>query len=150
MIKAMNPKMKSRSIATALKQKIRSQKLTPGSPLPSARDLARQYQVCMMTANRALDILEKESIIIRRKGRGNFVQRNIIRGASSAAGDCGYAGTIGRFRQKDSAGYLFLPGKNGVWNVFPLRTLLVTMTVMEYFMRLRVKLSSMRAETLRI
>ena len=80
MIKAMNPKMKSRSIAAALKQKIRSQKLTPGSPLPSARDLARQYHVCMMTANRALDILEKESIIVRRKGSGNFVQKNIIQG----------------------------------------------------------------------
>ena len=80
MTRQMNPKMKSRSIAAALKQKIRNQKLAPGSPLPSARELTLQYNVCMMTANRALDILEKESIIVRRKGSGNFVQKNIIHG----------------------------------------------------------------------
>ena len=76
----MIPKMKSRYIAEALRKKIRSRKLGPGSPLPSARELAEQYNVCMMTANRALDILEKESIIIRVNGSGNFVQKNIIKG----------------------------------------------------------------------
>ena len=80
MTKTMNPKMKSRYIAMALKQKIQSQKLAPGTPLPSAHDLAQRYHVCMMTANRALDILEKESIILRKKGCGNFVQKNIIQG----------------------------------------------------------------------
>ena len=80
MAKVMNPKMKSRFIAAALKQKIRSQKLPPGFPLPSAHDLTVQYKVCMATANRALDILEKESIIIRRNGSGNFVQKNIVQG----------------------------------------------------------------------
>ena len=78
MKKLPNPKMKSRYIAAALKQQIRN--LASGSPLPSARDLALKYNVCMMTANRALDILEKESLIFRRKGSGNFVQKNIIRG----------------------------------------------------------------------
>lgn len=76
----MIPKMKSRYIAEALRKKIRSRKLGLGSPLPSARELAEQYNVCMMTANRALDILEKESIIIRVNGSGNFVQKNIVRG----------------------------------------------------------------------
>lgn len=80
MIKTINPKMKSRTIAAALRQKIRSRKLAPGSPLPSAHDLAEQYHVCMMTANRALDLLEKDSIIIRRNGSGNYVQKNIVHG----------------------------------------------------------------------
>lgn len=80
MVKSMNPKMKSRYIAAALKQKIRNRKLAPGSPLPSAHDLAMQYKVCMATANRALDLLEKDSIIIRRNGSGNYVQKNIVHG----------------------------------------------------------------------
>lgn len=75
-----NPKMKSRLIAAALKQKIRNRKMVPGSPLPSAREIALQYKVCMMTANRALDILEQSALIERRKGVGNFVRRNVVRG----------------------------------------------------------------------
>ncbi len=80
MSKALKPKMKSRLIAAALRQKIRSRKLPPGLPLPSAHELAVKYKVCMMTANRALDLLEQESLIIRRKGSGNFVRKNIVRG----------------------------------------------------------------------
>ena len=77
MVRKMSPKQKSRCIAGILRQKIRSRKLAPGAPLPSARDLAMQYKVCMMTANRALDILERDSLILRRKGSGNYVQKNI-------------------------------------------------------------------------
>jgi len=77
---ADNPKMKSRKIAAALKQKIRTGKVPSGSPLPSARDLTKQYGVCMATANRALDILESEALIVRKKGSGNYVQKNIFRG----------------------------------------------------------------------
>ena len=80
MVRKMSPKQKSRCIAGILRQKIRSRKLAPGAPLPSARDLAMQYKVCMMTANRALDILERDSLILRRKGSGNYVQKNILHG----------------------------------------------------------------------
>ena len=80
MNRMMNQKMKSRFIAAQLRQQIRNRKLPPGAPLPSARDLAVRYQVCMMTANRALDLLESQSLIIRRKGSGNFVAKNIYRG----------------------------------------------------------------------
>ena len=76
----LKPKMKSCLIAAALRQKIRARKLIPGQPLPSAHELTVKYKVCMMTANRALDILEQESLIIRRKGSGNFVGKNIVRG----------------------------------------------------------------------
>ena len=76
----LNRKMKSRAIAAQLKQQIRNRKLPPGTPLPSARDLAGHYHVCMMTANRALDLLEEQSLIIRRKGSGNYVAKNIYRG----------------------------------------------------------------------
>ena len=81
MSSVMPPKMKSLYIAATLRQKIRSRKLLPGTLLPSARELAAQYHVCMMTANRALDLLEKDSLIVRRNGIGNFVQKNVYRGS---------------------------------------------------------------------
>jgi len=88
----MTPKTKSRYIAAALRQKIRSRRLPSGTPLPSARELAEKYHVCMMTANRALDLLEKDSLIQRKNGIGNFVRKNIFQGNRL---QLGIADTIG-------------------------------------------------------
>ena len=80
------PKIKKDLIAADLRQKIRSRKLPPGTQLPSAQELASRYKVCMMTANEALDILVQESLIVRQRGRGNFVRENVLRGRKMLLG----------------------------------------------------------------
>lgn len=71
---------KSRFIAAELRNKIRRGKLLPGTPVMSAPVIAKKYGVCLMTAHRALDILEEESLIVRVKGSGSFVNKNIFGG----------------------------------------------------------------------
>ena len=78
--KITNTKHKSRFIADELRRKIRRCRLQPGTAVMSAPEIAKKYNVCLMTANRALDILEEESLIIRVKGSGSFVNKNIVGG----------------------------------------------------------------------
>ena len=79
-------KIKKDRIAADLRRKIRNRQLPPGSQLPSAQELAAQYKVCMTTANEALAILAAESLIVRHRGRGNFVQKNVLRGRKMLVG----------------------------------------------------------------
>lgn len=44
-----------------------------GDPLPAERQLAKEYGVSRITIVKALDTLEKDSLIDRQQGRGNFV-----------------------------------------------------------------------------
>ena len=86
MARVSKPKIKKEMIAADLRQKIRSRKLPPGTQLPSAQELAAQYKVCMMTANQALDMLAAEALIVRQRGRGNFVQKNVLHGRKMLLG----------------------------------------------------------------
>ena len=86
MARVSKPKIKKELIAADLRQKIRSRKLPPGTQLPSAQELAAQYKVCMMTANQALDMLAAEALIVRQRGRGNFVQKNVLHGRKMLLG----------------------------------------------------------------
>lgn len=43
----------------------------------STAEISRHYNVCMMTANRALDILADESLIVRIKGSGSYVNKDM-------------------------------------------------------------------------
>lgn len=70
-------KLKCSSIAALLRQKILNRSMVPGAPFPSAGEIAQKYNVCMMTANKALNILAQESLIVRHRGVGNFVSRNM-------------------------------------------------------------------------
>jgi GntR family transcriptional regulator len=47
--------------------------LHPGDVLPSETELSRQFGVSRMTARHAVQILEREHLLYRRKGRGTFV-----------------------------------------------------------------------------
>lgn len=47
--------------------------LTPGSRLPSESELCEQFGVSRMTARAALQILDNEGLIVRRRGQGTFV-----------------------------------------------------------------------------
>ena len=45
----------------------------PGDRLPSESDLARQFNVSRITSKRALQILERDGVVTRFRGRGTFV-----------------------------------------------------------------------------
>ena len=51
------------------------QELPPGSPIPSERDLARQYRVSRITVRAAVGQLVAEGLLTRAKGRGTFTAR---------------------------------------------------------------------------
>jgi GntR family transcriptional regulator len=59
-------------IADALREGIRRGNLTPGARLPNQRDLARRFGVTLMTLRQALEVLERERLIVRRHGLGTF------------------------------------------------------------------------------
>jgi len=47
--------------------------LGPGSRVPSVRELVKEYQVSLMTADRAMGRLTTEGLVVRRVGKGTFV-----------------------------------------------------------------------------
>ena len=62
-------------IAEALRERIRGGDPAPGASLPNQRELARSFGVTLMTLRQALELLEREHLIVRRHGLGTFVPR---------------------------------------------------------------------------
>ncbi len=60
-------------IAEDLRTQIRSGELGAGARLPDQRSLARAFGVTLMTLRQALELLEREHLIVRRHGLGTFV-----------------------------------------------------------------------------
>ncbi|MBI2157613.1 MAG: GntR family transcriptional regulator [Candidatus Rokubacteria bacterium] len=60
-------------IADALRERIRAGELAPGARLDNQRQLARSFGVTLMTLRQALEVLERERLIVRRHGLGTFV-----------------------------------------------------------------------------
>ncbi len=60
-------------IYTSLMDRIRSGEFPPGMALPAERQIADDYGVARLTVVKALDLLERENLIERQQGRGNFV-----------------------------------------------------------------------------
>ena len=60
-------------IQNAIRERIESGELKPGDAVSSERELAKLYQVSLMTARHALAGLEREGIVARRRGSGTFV-----------------------------------------------------------------------------
>ncbi len=60
-------------IQSVLRERIESGQLRPGDPVASERNLARMYNVSLMTARHALVSLEREGIVERHRGIGTFV-----------------------------------------------------------------------------
>lgn len=52
-------------------------KLSPGSKIPSIRDLAAEWAVNINTVQRALMQMSDEGVLYTKRGEGNFVTRNI-------------------------------------------------------------------------
>jgi GntR family transcriptional regulator len=62
-----------RRIQHALQKRIEGKELQVGDAVPSERDLARTYEVSLMTARHALAELERDGLVDRRRGVGTFV-----------------------------------------------------------------------------
>ena len=56
-----------------LREKIVSGEWTPGTMIPSERELSERYEISRMTARQALGELTREGILHREKGKGTFV-----------------------------------------------------------------------------
>ncbi|MFE1406961.1 GntR family transcriptional regulator [Streptomyces sp. NPDC058770] len=62
-------------IAGDLRQQITTGRIKAGERLPSETDLARQYMVSTPTLRSALAVLEREGLVEKIHGKGNFVRR---------------------------------------------------------------------------
>ncbi|MEO0729925.1 MAG: GntR family transcriptional regulator [Pseudomonadota bacterium] len=60
-------------LTARLRDRIRHEDWRAGMVIPSESDLAREYQVSVGTARKALEGLEKDGWIVRKQGRGTFV-----------------------------------------------------------------------------
>lgn len=59
---------------TTLSQALSDGRIVPGGILPSEPELVRQYKVSRTTVRRALDRLEEEDRIVRRRGSGTYAR----------------------------------------------------------------------------
>jgi DNA-binding GntR family transcriptional regulator len=62
-----------RRIANEISEKIKSGELTPGSKLPSTRELAEQYGVHISTINRVMTLLKDRELVEGQPGKGVYV-----------------------------------------------------------------------------
>ena len=73
-----------RQIVEQVKAAIASGALAPGDRLPSHRDLAHDVVVAPLTIARAYDLLEREGLLVRERGKGAFVAARTKRAAPGA------------------------------------------------------------------
>lgn len=66
---------KSTKLAAKLKEQIKNHGIAPGAKLMSTRELAETYGVAYLTADKALNILEKERLIIRNARSGSYARK---------------------------------------------------------------------------
>src|SRR5881409_4311297 len=60
-------------IQSVIWKRIETGQLKPGDIVDSERELARIHGVSLMTARHALAALEREGMVVRRRGAGTFV-----------------------------------------------------------------------------
>jgi DNA-binding LacI/PurR family transcriptional regulator len=60
-------------ICAKLSEEIRSGKRLPGDRVETERELAEKHNVSRITSKRALNLLEEEGLVVRRRGLGTFV-----------------------------------------------------------------------------
>jgi GntR family transcriptional regulator of arabinose operon len=69
----MSANIRWKQIADALQSEIESGHLVPGERLPSEIALAKQWTVCRMTAHRAMDELQRQGLVVRKRRSGTVV-----------------------------------------------------------------------------
>jgi GntR family transcriptional regulator len=60
-------------IARALRQQIETGELKPGATLPPESELTKKFRVSRITARKALDLIASEGLIVRKQGKGTFI-----------------------------------------------------------------------------
>src|SRR5258708_25079418 len=60
-------------IQGAILKRLESGQLKPGDAVDSERELAKIHRVSLMTARHALAGLEREGMVVRRRGAGTFI-----------------------------------------------------------------------------
>jgi GntR family uxuAB operon transcriptional repressor len=65
-----------RTLRALLSQGSEDGTLGPGAKLPTERDLVQQLEVPRSAVRRALEVLERDGIVIRHVGRGTFLSEN--------------------------------------------------------------------------
>jgi DNA-binding transcriptional regulator YhcF (GntR family) len=71
---------RSHRVYEALRDRIRTGELVPGTRLPSHREMAATFGVAPMTIRQVLARLEQEGVISREHGRGTFVRAQTMPG----------------------------------------------------------------------
>ncbi|GAA3068188.1 TetR/AcrR family transcriptional regulator C-terminal domain-containing protein [Pseudonocardia yunnanensis] len=61
-------------IATAIRERIRAGELRPGDRVPSTRAIVQEWGVAMVTAAKALGVLQQEGLVEARPGMGTVVR----------------------------------------------------------------------------
>jgi GntR family transcriptional regulator len=74
-------------IAQALRERMVSGQLAPGSQLDNQRRLAQDFGVTLMTLRHALEVLERDGLIARRHGLYDILQLRTFAGDLSAQGE---------------------------------------------------------------
>src|SRR5699024_9958142 len=65
-------------IAGKIRQRIREDIYPVGSLIPDQITLAKEFNVSRMTVKKAMDILELEGLILRKRGVGTFVKKTAL------------------------------------------------------------------------
>lgn len=68
-----DPTPRYAQIADDLRRSVARGDLAAGQRLPSARNLAKQYEVSLVTTQKALDLLKSEGVLVGYATRGTFV-----------------------------------------------------------------------------
>lgn len=71
-------------IYLVLREQILDKKFDPGVPMPSELELASAYSVSRVTLRKTLELLEREGLILRQRGRGTFARPPVGTGAVQA------------------------------------------------------------------
>jgi GntR family transcriptional regulator len=61
-----------------IKSKITTGELMPGEQIPTEKDLAETYRVSSITARQAVLNLVQEGLLLRKQGKGTFVQKGVV------------------------------------------------------------------------
>lgn len=74
-----DPRPPFQQVAAVLKAAILTRKYEPGDQLPSYGEIAKQYGVAPMTAQKAVGLLRDDGLVISRQGKGSFVRQRTER-----------------------------------------------------------------------
>jgi len=75
---------KYEKISNTIRQRIRDGVYPIETLIPNQVDLAEEFNVSRMTVKRAMDILELEGLIYRRRGSGTYVKKTALSGGLNA------------------------------------------------------------------